>query len=1349
MSARCHVPRTCMELTPDDVGEAKIRPMEEFRTVPAYVLLGDPGLGKTTTFRAECSAHGDEAEYLTARHFLRVSPGDHPGWKDKILFIDGLDEVRAGQTDARTKLDDLIGRLDALGAPRFRLSCRAADWLGSNDLANLSTVAPGGEIMVLSLNPLTDKDISRILDLRLTTTAPGTFINDARRRGLDGLLSNPQTLDMLIRLVNRGEDWPESRKETFDRFCSLLAAEPNQEHRIGSPDVDVHDRLYASGRLCTVQLLAGAAGYVTRYSEPEDGFLKAERIGLREGHAIQAALSTRLFTLVAEDRVVPTHRHIAEFMGARHLADLIGEGLPARRVLSLMIGADGTVVTELRGLSAWLAVHSRDARRHLTDIDPVGVCLYGDISAFTLDEKLELLESLKKRTYSPDIFLPEDAARSLTTAGMVPAIEEMLRETEGDEEHEETVLFLLSILSHGQPVPEFSDRLFDMVLDDSRSDSVRQSALRAFLHNSEDGPGRVARLNDLLSRIRLGMIRDPQQGLLGAAMTELYPNELSPSEVWDYLPEGGREVSNFEYLRFWNHLTDDLTTQQIEALINSLSARISDIQPFLERRHLRGVPLRVLDQALQVCGVSVDMKTLYQWLGVAKRARWGVSDKDPYLNGIRTWLEQHPEIQKDLILEGLSQSSGVEEVWKHHVDVRDRLVGAERPTDYGLWSLEQAVNLADALPWIAEHLLAEAFRSSQSPEKEEGITIDILRGRTTGINVLEARLEQLLTPVPTPPETLEMEREVERLRAEMDRRDAEELDYIRDNDAALRQNRAEPRLLYHLAEAYFGRSVGGGDATGRMALERLLHGDQDLVQAALLGIRGTVDRSDIPGPAEILELRKSNKMHFLSLPYLASMAERCTSVPDDISHLELDRFKTALMFYFCGFMDDYKPDWYVELLSVRLDVVADTQLQFTLAELRCGRDHIDRLFQLTYDPDHYEVARRIVLPLLRAFPTRCRTKQIGILNDLLWAAIQHADREAFKKLIEAKCSRKSMNLAQRAQWMVAGLITSPETYGIRVREFAVHSDYRGRLLADFFNEGAYFAEQSLSYLDIAAASVIISITGSSFGPSFLDRQGLVSPAMRASMLVHQLIGRIAASPTIEAKETLDTLLADTNLSNWQYRLSAARDAQRVILRDMLYEHPTPENIIETLENGAPSNPADLAALLVDVLEELAIQIRRGVTDDWRQYWDEGSGEQAPRPSHEDYCRNALLSDLQKVLPESLGTQREAQYANRRRSDIQVSCGSRFNVPVEMKKNGHRKLWTAIHQQLIKLYTSNPKTGGYGIYLVFWFGPQYTQAPPQGPKPHDHRELKRRLEETLSEEEARRITVCVIDVSLPR
>ena len=60
---------------------------------------------------------------------------------------------------------------------------------------------------------------------------------------------------------------------------------------------------------------------------------------------------------------------------------LIESGLPARRVVAL-IAQDGSVVTELRGLSAWLATHSARARHELIEGDPIGVGLYGDIRGF-------------------------------------------------------------------------------------------------------------------------------------------------------------------------------------------------------------------------------------------------------------------------------------------------------------------------------------------------------------------------------------------------------------------------------------------------------------------------------------------------------------------------------------------------------------------------------------------------------------------------------------------------------------------------------------------------------------------------------------------------------------------------------------------------------------------------------------------------------------------------------------------------------------------------------------------------------------------------------------------------------
>ena len=168
----------------------------------------------------------------------------------------------------------------------------------------------------------------------------------------------------------------------------------------------------------------------------------------------------------------------------------------------------------------------------------------------------------------------------------------------------------------------------------------------------------------------------------------------------------------------------------------------------------------------------------------------------------------------------------------------------------------------------------------------------------------------------------------------------------------------------------------------------------------------------------------------------------------------------------------------------------------------------------------------------------------------------------------------------------------------------------------------------------------------------------------------------------------------------------------MIRRDAGYRHPDIGQICQALDGATPANAADLAALLMDHLGGLARDIRTGNTDDWRQYWNEPRG-QSSTPKHEDHCRDALVSALRHRLPPEVDAQPEGQYANDKRADIRVSCRD-FQVPVEIKKNLHRDLWSAPRSQLIARYTTDPATGGYGIYLVFWFGRDGTPPPPTGP-----------------------------------
>ena len=178
------------------------RALMDFRKTDAYVLLGAPGAGKTTSFQQEAEATG--GHYVTARDFLTFD--DKPEWHGATLFIDAFDERRAGLADGRTPLDQIRSKLHTLGCPRFRLSCREADWFGANDREHLKEVSPSQDISVIRLDPLSEEDVATILSKNFDVSNPQEFIASARAKGIEALLTNPQSLGMLVKAVNQSAE---------------------------------------------------------------------------------------------------------------------------------------------------------------------------------------------------------------------------------------------------------------------------------------------------------------------------------------------------------------------------------------------------------------------------------------------------------------------------------------------------------------------------------------------------------------------------------------------------------------------------------------------------------------------------------------------------------------------------------------------------------------------------------------------------------------------------------------------------------------------------------------------------------------------------------------------------------------------------------------------------------------------------------------------------------------------------------------------------------------------------------------------------------------------------------------
>ncbi len=1333
------VPRTCTEM--DQQKES--RPLESFRDTPAYVLLGDPGAGKTTAFESECEALEERAYLITARDFLTFDPQSHPEWRDKTLFIDGLDETRVGANDARTPFDQIRGRLDALGKPRFRLSCREADWLGANDRRHLESVSPDSKVTILRLNPLTDSDIADILNDRPDIGDDQAFIAAAEERRVYELLKNPQTLEMLADVVAQGGGWPNSRKETFEMACGQMVREPNEEHQAAqeSNSPPALDQLIdAAGRLCAVQLISGTAGYTLHGQEDED-YLTLDQCNYDSPEALRSALATKLFKGASNNRFIPVHRHIAEFLGARHLAQVIDrDPLPARRVISLIEGKDGAVVTEMRGLSAWLAALYEDARADLIERDPIGVGLYGDIREFSIDEKHALLESLNNEGVRLDSVWNMTAAFSaLATPDMEPVLESILSDSNRDRDHQMFTDFVLRVLREGGPLPDLSELLLEIVRDDTWWPRVNYAALDAFIHNCSNIKDKTSKLRALLADIHTGSLSDTDNELLGTLLTQLYPQELPPSEVWDYFTDQGNPNLTGRYSLFWAiDLLKESSDKQVAELLDHLHERFSGLQPVLDVRHLNDdLPLKLLARGLKAHGDQLDTEHLYNWLSV-RSERIKNSFNDQTIREICLWLEQRPEVQKAVFLEGLSRCPESDEFRRHAFKVQNCLYDASPPANFGLWCLKQADALVDTKPLVAEYLLGRAFN--------EGLSREVLQECTQRNETLKVYLNRLLDSIAEATEFEERQQQEER-QEEQERQQQKEqwLAYIRSNKDALCENRAEPALLYKLARVYFGHFYDFSGADGPEIVAKMLRGDRDLIDATLRSFRGAVDREDVPDVKEILSLRKKRYRHNLGLPFLAGLAELERIAPEeDSSRWSDDRIRRAIAFYYCYCTShaDYRPEWYRRLITARPKIVAEVQEQFAICEFRSGREHIYKLAELAHDTDHAQVAKYASLPLLRAFPIRCKQKQIEDLDHLLRAAIQHADRASLEELIDRKLSRPNMNVAQRVHWLAAGIIVSPETYNAPLNQFVQVRESRIRHLVAFFDSRV---QSSFDVLETLGLELLIHLVGSHVGPNKWDRQ--VTPAMQASRLVNDLIQRLAASPTKDASDALDRLLAEPALSRWRDVLSQARDAQRVTWRDASYRHFTIEQVCQTLNDGTPANAADLAALLMDRFDEISDRISTNNANYWRPYWNEDKDQNPTNPKHENSCRDALLRDLRLYFPTA---EPEVQHIGNTRTDICVVYPD-FRVPVEIKKNSHQKFWSSLRNQLIAQYTIDPDTDGYGIYLVFWFGEIdgcRTKSPPSGTRPTNAEELKKRLEATLSPNEARKISVCVIDVSRP-
>lgn len=1356
------VPRTCT-LRQRSGTPPVIKPLAEYRDTPAYVLLGDPGAGKTKSFEQEAQESG--GHYISARDFAELEEN----LAGKVLFIDGLDEMRAGSNDQRTPLGEIRRHLARLGKPSFRLSCREADWLGDSDKTALKKIAPDGEIKVLHLDPLSEDDIHYLLEHKFEVADPETFVRDAERHGLDSLLRNPQTLELMVEAV-AGPERPDSRGGVYEFACRKLVREPNKEHqtaRRARPPSD-EDMLEAAGFLGAVQLLTGLAGVTLDENAKDKGFaiLRTLTTTTLSTSTLQAATGTRLFQRGDdEQKRVFVHRSIAEFLGARYLrAHIEIDGLPVGRVIALLAGEDGGVVPELRGLAAWLAAHCRTAREVLIERDPLGIVLYGDVSVFTVEDKLRVLSALKTEAERYAHFRSEDWTAApfgaLFSREMVPTFLKLLTSPARTDADIALVDCALDALLFGPPLSDVAspDDLQRMMAvlngvarDANHRTHIRSAALEVLLRDlAHSADALVAFAGDL----RSGAIQDPDDELLGQLLVALFPKFMKPHDVFDYLRPAKQHNVIGNHHMFWvHHLPEEAPAEVLPTLLDELvrhgPTKWESDDDFLLTK-LAGV---LLARGLEENGDIINDAQLYDWLGTGLN-EYGTPRLQPDEKArICAWLQDRPERYKAILQRSVESCAGQENISSRLFLSADRLFEATPPADIVPWLLHCASD--EDRPELKHHYFSSAIRQLIRDGGQQYITADALDYLAPWISrhpEFEVDLEPFVSC-----SLNDWRRDNMARRRAGDARRAKRMNewrtFFREHLDSIRNGRAPPHVFDALAKVCLRRFKDISGGTSHERLEDFLDGDDDLINAAYAGFRRVLDREDLPTVAEIVRLETKGQMHFIRQPCLVGLTKLFAD--DPASALTLDEaLLRRLIAFRLTWGTELEGDWLASLVEARPALVADVLATYALAMLRAGHDHVYGIWQLAYDDNNMaELARCAVPRMLEGFPRRAKEKLLlNALDPLLKAGLRHLDRTVMADIVSARLARGSMTATQRTYWLACGLMMSPDDYAPQLKQHVGRREALLGHLGNFLAKAERWEKWAdlTNELSLPAIGMLIEMLAPNSPPERPEGAHWVSQAMQVAGVVRGFINTLGNDPSEGAGRELDQLLAQPGLTPWHGRLRHSKHAWRIARRKATFRRLDINDVCRTLVNREPANAADLAALTFAHLEDLARRIRDGSTNDYRQYWSYNKVGNPEHPKPENDCRDALLSDLKdRLAKQGVDAIKEGYYAEDKRADIRVSMGgaSGFNVPIEIKKDAHKDLWRAIREQLIERYTRDPGADGFGIYLVFWFGGSGMPLN-EGKKPRTAVELKEQLRASLTDQEARRISVVVVDCALP-
>ena len=1290
------------------------------------VVLGEPGMGKTTLMRRLAERAG--SSLVRARTFARRSGGGaRAGLSPARLVIDALDEVpAAGEGDA---VDAVLRGLQQLCHPPFVLSCRVADWRSATAVREIEDEY-GQAPIELFLEPFGQEEAVAYLSHCFGAGKARRLVEHFAALGPEELLGNPQNL-VMIDAVGAGGDLPTTRGELYDR----AAAELRREHRrdkeaeplAGLAEATALD---AAGAAFAAILLTGREVISRAPSglEGEGAIHVGDVRRLPKGGAIDAVLNSRLFRAAGQERFAPLHRTMAEHLGARWLARVASTPRRRRRLLAL-IHPDGPVPASLRGLHAWLG-RSPELAAEVITTDPLGVVLHGDPDRLSEAQARALLEGLRRLDRLDrdlDIWGPPPSMDSLFQAGLLPEVRDIIRD-----QGEGLALrrLLLGAVRHQGAGEALRGDLLAAVLDPNEAFVIRHDAVEALVRGRVEGVdwnGVAARLNWLGGTDDVRLAVDLMQ-IVG-------PSTFSDDEIVRYVLASARDGSEERVGATLTVFGMSIPAERALGILDRLSDEELpsgdpfDDGPFDLHRLIERLIKAWLKQG------DADPDALWRWIRLIGT---DASDLRRGEGAIAEWLRTNDNtrrsIQRHVLLEiedpkhdrfrrANEMASACSLLHSSEDDVVELLRAAGPPPDD-----ERGVAAWLDLLHLTDHAAGRGSRARA-----------LARDLGAGHPIVEATIHALENPQVSKWQRKEQERKADKA-AKMEEHRAEWRSSLGERLDDLRTGRAVGGLA-DLARVYLGHfcNIQGGEGPSGRLLEWV---GPEITEAAFQGFEVLLTGPGCPSLADIEEQRADKKMLLSERVVAAALAARKLA-DRSLGDLDDERLLVAALAV------QSSPMW-VEGSHFDLRTLVER-------EIRRRPGLMERHLRITFEPDlardgncsqnlHRAMHRHEDAEVAAALAEEWLQRFDALDDGTEWCLVARLVRSGriapLLGIGELRRGRGWRSDEARRRWTAVEAVFGDsgepgEGWDAHDRHllWAVRKLLGGEARED--RPGLAFAPHAMAWVVRAFRGLWPNVSHP-LGTTMGDTNPWDASAYLAGM-----ISRLANDISDEAVAELHAL-RDAEPDDYTEFLRTVSREQAQKRAEERYEPPDVTTLADVLADNPPRTAADLQAVMREELDVVQAKLRAHPVD-WRRVFFHDDG----RPRNEEACRDGVLMMLGDH-PSGIDCAPEGHLAEDKRADIMCTIGE-LMLPIEIKGQWHRELWSAAEGQLAPRYATDWRAGGRGIYLVLWFGPgagtsRNPKAPPRGtPKPASAADLRDALIDVMPLALRERIAVVVLDL----